>query len=61
MMETCVKAIEWTLDGITNTSEKSTTKNKNEDSIFIKGKCEAQNVTLTYIFSNTSIFQLLSS
>ena len=58
MMETCVKAIEWTLDGITNTSEKSTTKNKNEDSIFIKGKCEAQNVTLTYIFSNASIFQI---
>ena len=58
MMDKCVTAIEWTMKGITNRTKKSTTKNKNEDSIFIKGMCEAQKVNLTYIFSNTSIFQI---
>ena len=58
MMDKCVKAIEWTMEGITNRTKKSTTKSKNEDSIFIKGMCEAQKVNLTYIFSNTSIFQI---
>ena len=56
MMDKCVKAIEWTIEGITNTSQKNTTKNKDEDSIFIEGKCKAQNVILTYVFGNTSIF-----
>ena len=56
-MEKCVQAIEWTVDGRMNTTEKSTTEDKNEESIFIKGQCKAQSVTFTYIF-NTSIFQI---
>ena len=57
-MDKCVQAIEWSVDGrMMNMTEKSTTKKKNEESIFIKGQCKAQTVTFTYIF-NTSIFQI---
>ena len=57
MMDKCVQAIEWTVDGSMNRTMKNTTKDKNEDRIFIKGQCKAQSVTFTYIF-NTSIFQI---
>ena len=56
-MDKCVQAIEWTVDGSLNRTMKNTTKDKNEDRIFIKGQCKAQSVTFTYIF-NTSIFQI---
>jgi len=50
MMDTCVQAVDWTVN-------RSTTRtNKSEDSIFIP--CEAQKVTLTYIFRSDSTFQI---
>ena len=58
MMETCVQAVEWTLDENTTRIERNESKSKDEDSIFIEGKCEAQEVTLTYIFNEDSSFQI---
>ena len=57
-METCVQAVEWTLDENTRRIERNESKSKDEDSIFIEGKCEAQEVTLTYIFNEDSSFQI---
>ena len=57
-METCVQAVEWTLDEKTTRIERNESKSKDEDGIFIKGKCKAQEVTLTYIFNEDSSFQI---
>jgi len=58
MVDTCVKAVNWTLNENTTRVEKNLNKSKDEDSIFIPGKCETQEVTLTYIFSEESNFQI---
>ena len=57
-METCVQAVEWTLDEKTTRIERNESKSKDKDSIFIEGKCEPQEVTLTYIFNEDSSFQI---
>ena len=58
MVDTCVQAVEWTLNENTTRIEEKQSKSRDEDSIFITAKCEAQNVTLTYIFSDTSDFKI---
>ena len=58
MVDTCVQAVDWTVNENTTRIEKNLSKSKDEDSIFIPGKCETQEVTLTYIFSNESNFQI---
>ena len=57
MMDTCVQAVKWTLDDKTVRIEKNPSISKDQDRIFIPAKCEAQEVTLTYI-SNESSFEI---
>ena len=59
MVDTCVQAVEWTLNGNKpERIEKKQGQRRDEDSIFIEAKCEAQNVTLKYIFSADSTFEI---
>merc|ERR1711989_209691 len=58
MMDTCVEALEWTLGENTTRIERNESISKDEERIFIEGKCEAQEVRLTYIFSKNSSFQI---
>ena len=58
MLDNCVQAIEWTVNGRRIRIYKSANLTPNEDNIFILGKCFAQEVTLTYIFSDNSNFQI---
>jgi len=56
MMDTCVQAVEWTVNGNTTRKNKSEDITANEDSIFISATCKSQEVMLTYIFSDDSNF-----
>ena len=58
MVDTCVQALEWTLNENTTGTENKQGRSKDVDSIFIKAKCDAQNVTLKYIFSADSTFEI---
>jgi len=58
MVDTCVQAVDWTVNGSTKRRNKSTSMGGDEDSIFIPGKCETQEVELAYIFSEESNFQI---
>ena len=59
MVDTCIQAVEWTLNGNKpERIEKEQSNSRDEDSIFIEAKCEAQNVTLKYIFSADSDFEI---
>ena len=58
-MDACVQALEWTLDEKTTRIEKNTSISKEMDiPIFIPAKCEAQEVKLTYIFRDDSLFRI---
>ena len=59
MMDACVQAVEWTIDeNTTRIIEKNQNKTKDEDSIFVPAKCQEQTVKLTYIFSDSSFFEI---
>ena len=58
MVDTCLHAVEWTLNENTTRIEKNQSISKDKDSIFIRGKCEEQEVRLTYIFNDDSNFQI---
>ena len=58
MMDACVQAVEWTIDENTTRTEKNQSIPKDEDSIFVRGKCKEQTVTLTYIFNADSTFEI---
>ena len=58
-MDACVQAVEWTIDeNTTRIIEKEQNKTKDEDSIFVPAKCQEQTVKLTYIFSDSSFFEI---
>jgi len=58
MVDTCVEAVDWTVNGSTTRRNKSTSMGGDGDSIFVPGKCEAQEVELNYIFNDDSSFQI---
>ena len=58
MMDACVEAFMWTIDENTTRIEKNQSIPKDEDSIFVQGKCKKQTVNLTYIFKDDSNFNI---
>ena len=57
-MDACVQSVEWTIDeNTTRIIEKEQNKTKDEDSIFVRAKCEKQTVKLSYIFGENSNVQ----
>jgi len=58
MMDTCVQAVDWTVNEKTTRRSKSKDMTAIEDGIFIPATCEAQEVMLTYIFSDDSNFHI---